>query len=95
MPGGCWGIPTFRQRSGICTSTTRNGRARTFPHYNPALRVHQPDYERWKSVEIAMGRSEAVALLGRPLRDPYVSPASAIVPYADEPSVGTVVERES
>ncbi len=46
----------------------------TFPHYNAAYRVHQPDYERWKSVEIGMARSEVVGLLGRPLRDPYVSP---------------------
>ncbi|HEY3963570.1 MAG TPA: hypothetical protein VGM05_03370, partial [Planctomycetaceae bacterium] len=45
-----------------------------FPYYNSVLLVHQPDYKRWKSVEIGMGRNEVVALLGRPLRDPYLSP---------------------
>lgn len=45
-----------------------------FPYYDPKLRVRQPDYKRWQSIKIGMSRIEVIARLGRPLRDPYLSP---------------------
>jgi len=46
----------------------------TFPHYEVPARHKQPDYVKWQKVGIGMTRDDVVALLGRPLRDPYSAP---------------------
>jgi hypothetical protein len=46
----------------------------SFPHYDVPARHKQPDYGQWQKVAVGMLRREVVALLGRPLRDPYHAP---------------------
>jgi hypothetical protein len=45
-----------------------------FPHYDVPSRTVQPDYAKWQSVVLGMTRDQVIALLGRPLKDPYSAP---------------------
>jgi hypothetical protein len=45
-----------------------------FPDYDVPCRTVQPDYVQWQAVSIGMTRNQVIALLGRPLRDPYSAP---------------------
>lgn len=56
------------------TEMRRRSGSFTFPHYKVPRRVKQPDYAKWKAVDIGMTREEVINLLGRPRRDPYSSP---------------------
>lgn len=53
-----------------------------FPHYKPPrLRVRQPDYAKWCAVEFGMTRTDVIAFLSKPLRDPYLSSGDSYWSY--------------